>query len=77
MATTMLDKISGIALDADRQQKNNKVLDVKCVCDKKAALKQQNGKEHIFLSFTLQTRLRNNNPAHLKGVVQNGNEKAL
>ena len=53
MATTMLDKISGIALDADRQQKNNKILDVKCVCDKKAALKQQNGKEHIFLSFTL------------------------
>ena len=48
MATTMLDKISGIALDADRQQKNNKILDVKCVCDKKAALKQQNGKEHIF-----------------------------
>ena len=32
MATTMLDKISGIALDADRQQKNNKILDVKCVC---------------------------------------------
>ena len=43
IATTMLNKISGIALDADRQQKNNKILDVKCVRVNKAVLKQQNG----------------------------------
>ena len=53
MATTMLDKISGIALDADRQQKNNKILDVKCVRVNKAVLKQQNGIKNILVSCPL------------------------
>ena len=49
MASTILDKISGIALDADRQQKNNKILDVKCVRVNKAVLKQQNGIKNILV----------------------------